>query len=108
MAETRRAEENVDMPSPPSSAPTGAGFAFCADSNLAHFCDPLNSIEIGGVCCEPHRHNDAVDGDRGHYRSRLLEIDVLPLVARTRKQGSATVIAQEHHTGSGRGYGHRL
>ena len=63
MAETRRAEENVDMPSPPSSAPTGAGFAFCADSNLAHFCDPLNSIEIGGVCCEPHRHNDAVDGD---------------------------------------------
>ena len=37
---------------------------------------------------------------RGHYRSRLLEIGVLPLVKRTRKQGSATVIAQEHHTGS--------
>ena len=52
------------MPGPPPGAPTGAGFAFCADSSLAHFCDPLNSIEIGGVCCEPHRHNDCDHDDK--------------------------------------------
>ena len=81
------------MPSPPSSAPTGAGFAFCADSNLAHFCDPLNSIEIGGVCCEPHRHNV----ERGLLKDdHLDDAERRPgLAATARLTGAAALLASK-------------